>query len=167
MRSVRRLSSRLVMTVALVGIGILVIGLPVLLRHRTTNAISLASVTTFVDSGPGLHGIAAPDSAAVARALDRVMDPELGLSVVELGLVHAQHVDSLGNVSVVLALPTSECPLGPQLAQSSLRELKAVQGVRRIQVRLDPSLPWDPSNLSEPARQKFRQLFGDDGGSGR
>ena len=167
MRSIRRLSLRLAVTVVLVGIGILVMNLPALLRHRNHTAISLASITTFADSGPGPAGVAAPDSAAVAKALGRAMDPELGLSVVELGLVHAQHVDSMGNVAVVLALTTAECPFGPQLVQSALRELKAVPGVRRIEVRLDPSLPWDPSQLSEQGRERFRQRFGDDSRPGR
>jgi metal-sulfur cluster biosynthetic enzyme len=102
------------------------------------------------------------DSARVMAALARVDDPELDFSIVDLGLVHESSVDSAGNVRVVMALTTPECPYGLTLAEDALQALKAVPGARRISLKLDPSIPWDPSRLYGKARERYDSLFRDD-----
>ena len=100
------------------------------------------------------------DSARVIAALETVSDPELDLSIVELGLVHSLKVDSARDVAIVLALTTPECPYGPSLAYSTLEAIKLVPGARQIRVRLDRNLPWDPLRLSGRARARYDSLFG-------
>lgn len=140
--------------------------LPYLLRRRGPT-LNLRSLNTFVDSVPARLGVPRPDSAQVSAALARVMDPELELSVIELGLVDTQEIDSAGNVKVVMLLTTPECPYQFQLAGVAVRELKTVPGIRRIEVRLDPSVEWSPDRLSEEGRKRFRRLFGDGRDTGK
>ena len=166
MSNARRLTGRLVMTFVLLAVGVLVMNLPILLRHRRP-VITVLVDGTLVDSVTVPAGMPAPDSAAVSAALERVMDPELDLSLVALGLVHELRVDSTGNVRVVLALTTPECPLVGVLGNQVMREMKKVAGVRRIEVKFDPRLEWNPGQLSPAAREKFRRMFGDDSGTGR
>jgi metal-sulfur cluster biosynthetic enzyme len=162
----RRISARILATVILLALGILLMVLPYLLRRRGPT-FSLGSLNTFIDSVPARPGVPRPDSAQVSRALSRVTDPELELSVVELGLIEKQEVDSAGNVKVVMLLTTPECPYQFQLAGVAVRELKMVPGIRRIEVRLDPTIEWRPDRLSEEGAKRFRRLFGDGSDTGK
>jgi metal-sulfur cluster biosynthetic enzyme len=163
----RRLSVRLITTIVLVGLGILVMNLPALLRRQRLPAMVLNVPATFTDSARVPPGTPPPDSAAIVAALGRVLDPEILISIVDLGLVHALYIDSSGSVGVTIALTTPECPYGRQLGAQAAREIKAVPGVRRVEVRMDPTIPWDPSRLSGEARARYRKRFTDDPGTGR
>lgn len=140
--------------------------LPSLLRNRRLPA-SVLGPGVFRDSVVVPAGTPAPDSTAVSAALERVMDPELDLSVVALGLVHELRADSTGSVRVVLALTTPECPLVGVLGAQVMREIKRVAGVRRIEVKFDPRLDWSPGQLSPAAKEEFRRRFGRDSDTGR
>lgn len=154
----RQLSIRIVVTTLLLAIGVLIILLPYLLRRQRLP--SLRAAETFVDSASVPAGTPPPDSAAVMAALSRVIDPEIGISIVDLGLVDSVQIDSSGSVGVAIALTTPECPLVSQLGNQAAKEVIAVPGVRRVNVRMDPTLPWDPSRLRPEAKELFRKRFG-------
>ena len=146
-------------TVLLVGLGVVVILLPSFIRGGGRR-LTVNPFAPLADSGrvpPDTLGL---DSTRVMAVLERVSDPELDLSIVELALVYGLKVDSAHNVAVVLALTTPECPYGLNLARATLEAIKLVPGARRISVRLDPSLPWDPLRLSGRARARYDSLFG-------
>ncbi len=144
----------------LVGIGILVMNLPALLRRQRLPALGLTAATTFTDSANVPAGTPLPDSAAVMVALGRVFDPEIGISIVDLGLVNSLRIDSAGTVKATIILTTPECPYVQHLGVQATKEVIAVRGVRRVRVRLDPTLPWDPSRLTPEARELYRKRFG-------
>jgi metal-sulfur cluster biosynthetic enzyme len=154
---------RIVATVVLVGVGILVMNLPALLRHGRLS--TGAARWDFQDSAGPAAGVQPPDSAAVVTALAQVIDPELRLSVVELGLLDSLAVDSVGNVRVVLLLTTPECPYFAGIGSDAVSALRRLDGVRRAQVRLRPDAGWDPSQMTEEAKRRYREAFG--GGSRR
>ena len=93
-------------------------------------------------------------------ALRRVLDPEIGISIFDLGLVGALHIDSSGNVKATITLTTPECPYARQLGAQAVKEVIAVPGVRRAEVRRDPTIPWDPSRLTPEATELYRKRFG-------
>ncbi|MCX6841206.1 MAG: iron-sulfur cluster assembly protein [candidate division WOR-3 bacterium] len=155
-----RLPIRLVTTIVLVGIGILVMNLPALLRRQRLPALGLSAATTFTDSANVPVGTPTPDSAAVASALGRVVDPEIGISIVDLGLVNSLQIDSAGTVKATIILTIPECPYAQHLGAQAAKEVISVPGVRRVRVRLDPTLPWDPSHLGPKARELYRKRFG-------
>ncbi len=166
MSTARRLSARVIATLVLLAFGVLVMNLPALLKRRGP-ALDLWRSSTFVDSVPARAGAPRPDSQQVASALGRVMDPELDLSVLELGLVEKQELDSSGNVKVLMLLTTPECPYSALMGGRAVRELKLVPGIRRIEVRLDPTIEWQPERLSEEGKRRFRRLFGDGRDTGK
>jgi len=156
--SSRKFSIRIVITILLVALGVLIILLPYIVRRQRIPANGV--VTTFTDSTRVPAGTPPPDSATVMAALGRVIDPEVGISIVDLGLVNSVHIDSSGNVNVALALTTPECPVISQLGEQTSKTVIGVPGVRRATVRLDPTLPWDPSRLSSEARELYRKRLG-------
>jgi metal-sulfur cluster biosynthetic enzyme len=154
-----RLPLRLITTIVLIGIGILVMTLPSMLRRQRLPALGLTAATTFTDSANVPAGTPLPDSVAVVAALGRVIDPEIGISIVDLGLVSAVRIDSSGNVKATIILTIPGCPYVHDLGPQAAKEVIAVPGVRRVRVRLDPTLPWDPSRLSPEARELYRKRF--------
>jgi metal-sulfur cluster biosynthetic enzyme len=156
----RQFSVRIVVTILLVAIGILVILLPYILKRQKVPALSLTAATTFTDSAVVREGTPPPDSAAVMAAMNRVVDPEVGIGIADLGLVNTLEVDSAGNVSATVILTVPECPYAGQLGAQAVKGILKVPGVRRARVRLDPTLPWDPTRLSPEAWEQYRKRFG-------
>jgi len=154
-------------TLALVVVGLVLMNLPALLSRKHGTGLSMSARWSYVDSAPAVPGAPGPDSLALVQALARVPDPEIDLSIVDLGLLDSLAVDSSGNVRVVLVLTSPECPFHVRIARHSLEELKSVPGVRRINLRLDPRSEWDPSRLTEEGKRKFREVFGDPSDSAR
>jgi len=156
----RQLPIRILVTVLLIAIGIFVMLLPYLVRRQKVPALSLTSATTFVDSAFVPAGTPPPESAAAMVAINRVIDPEVGIGIADLGLVSALRIDSTGNVNATVILTTSECPYARQLGVQAVEEVLKVQGVRRAEVRMDPTIPWDPSKVSPEAMERYRRRFG-------
>lgn len=88
----------------------------------------------------------------VAIALERVIDPELGLNVVDLGLVYAIDVDD-GFVMVDLGVTTPSCPYSHRLAEDTAASALNLPGVTGVDVTLVFEPAWDPSMLSDRARE--------------
>lgn len=88
----------------------------------------------------------------VLAVLGTVLDPELGLDVVSLGLVYGVSVHE-GRVDVQLTMTTAACPLGEHIqrdAESRVRDLAWVSEVR-VELVWDP--PWTPERMSASARE--------------
>lgn len=84
-------------------------------------------------------------------ALSDVVDPELGLDVVSLGLVYGVH-EHQGHLRVELTMTTPTCPLGEEIAAEAEARLRAVPGVQGVEVLLVFDPPWTPERMSEHAR---------------
>lgn len=91
---------------------------------------------------------------AAWSALEDVIDPELGLDVVALGLVYAVEVDA-GCVLIDLTLTTPGCPLHATIREDAVRRLEALEGVRAADVRLVWSPPWTPERMTAAARARL------------
>jgi len=90
----------------------------------------------------------------VLRALGAVIDPEVGIDVVSLGLVYAIGIDD-GAVRIDLTMTTPACPLGEQIAGVAERRVAALEGVRSAEVRLVWEPAWTPERMSEAARREL------------
>jgi metal-sulfur cluster biosynthetic enzyme len=100
---------------------------------------------------------AAVTAAQVTEALRGVIDPELGLSVVELGLIYAVTVDD-GHVRVRMTLTAPGCPLHAVMPGWVLAAVRGIPGVRDADVELTFDPPWTPDLMSDDA--KFILGFG-------
>lgn len=87
--------------------------------------------------------------------LKNVPDPELGISIVDLGLVYDVKVDKKGNVIVLMTLTTMGCPLFDLIAEPVKSELLKIKGVKNVSVDLTFDPPWNPSKMSKEAKVKL------------
>jgi metal-sulfur cluster biosynthetic enzyme len=93
----------------------------------------------------------------VIEALRQVEDPELGMDLVELGLVYDVEVEN-GRVKVIHTLTSMGCPVGPLIQQNADEVVRALPGVEDVEVELTWDPPWTPEKMSEDA--KFILGFG-------
>ena len=88
----------------------------------------------------------------VTDALRDVIDPELGLDFVELGLIYDVEVDEDGTVRVVYTLTSPGCPIGPQVSEQITEFVGELDGVNDVQPTMTFSPPWTPERMSEDAK---------------
>jgi metal-sulfur cluster biosynthetic enzyme len=83
----------------------------------------------------------------VREALKNVFDPELRMSIMELGLVYDVDVND-GNVKVVYTLTSPACPLGPVIDGQIQDVLLDLPGVKEVVTELTLTPPWDPRTMA-------------------
>ncbi len=91
----------------------------------------------------------------VREGLKEVYDPEIGINVVDLGLVYDADVSESGDVLVTMTLTSLGCPLGPVIMQEVTGALKGLPGIGDIDVKLVWSPPWTPDMMSEDAKDEL------------
>ncbi len=84
----------------------------------------------------------------IMEALEPVQDPELRMSIVDLGLIYDVDIDEDGMVDVVLTLTTPACPLGPLLIGQIQDTLMDLPGVKDVNVEITFTPPWDPRTMA-------------------
>lgn len=87
----------------------------------------------------------------VNDALRDVIDPELGLDFVELGLIYDVQIDG-GRVKITYTLTTPGCPIGPQVSEQIDEFVGDLEGVEEVQSELTFTPPWTPELMSEDAK---------------
>src|SRR6185312_7464761 len=92
-----------------------------------------------------------PSVDDVMEALSNVIDPELGLDFVELGLVYGVEVDG-GDVHITFALTTPGCPIGPQVTEQMEEFVGELEGVDDVECEMVFTPPWSPERMSEDAK---------------
>jgi metal-sulfur cluster biosynthetic enzyme len=88
----------------------------------------------------------------VREALKQVYDPELGINIVDLGLVYDIEVDEQGDVLIRYSLTTMGCPIGPLIEDQMRAFLAPIEGIGEVQPDLVFRPPWSPEMMSEEAR---------------
>ena len=87
----------------------------------------------------------------VTDALREVIDPELGLDFVELGLIYEVAVDG-GQVHVTYTLTSPGCPIGPQVSEQIEEFVLELDGVDDVQSSMTFTPPWTPELMSDDAK---------------
>ena len=85
------------------------------------------------------------------EALRVVIDPELGISVVDLGLIYEVGVED-ESVKVTYTLTSMGCPVGPLIEQQMQQIVTQLPGVSFVDARLTFDPPWSPEKMSEDAK---------------
>lgn len=94
----------------------------------------------------------------VFEALRIVEDPELGMDIVELGLLYDAEIQDEGKVKVTYSLTSMGCPVGPMIEQQIAEVVESLEGVEHVEMDLTWDPPWTPERMSEDA--KFILGFG-------
>jgi metal-sulfur cluster biosynthetic enzyme len=92
-----------------------------------------------------------PTVEDVEEALANVIDPELGLDFVELGLIYGVEVNE-GNVHVTFTLTTPGCPIGPQVTEQIEEFVGELPDVDLVESTMTFTPPWSPERMSEDAK---------------
>ena len=95
-----------------------------------------------------------PEQEAIVDALRTVVDPELHVNVVDLGLVYTIQSRE-DEVDVEMTLTTPACPAGPEILKNAVDALERLEGVTKANVKLVMSPPWSPDRMSDAARDEL------------
>lgn len=98
-----------------------------------------------------MHDELSGKETAVRDALAQVVDPELHMNIVDLGLVYKIEVDG-ASAHVELTLTSPGCPFGPYLLHQVNEAAVKVEGVDEAQVDIVWEPPWGPDKMTEEAR---------------
>ncbi|HEY5059415.1 MAG TPA: metal-sulfur cluster assembly factor [Gaiellaceae bacterium] len=98
-----------------------------------------------------------PTENDMLEALRQVEDPELGMDIVDLGLLYTVEIDG-AKVKLTYSLTSMGCPAGPLIAGDIERVAREVPGVEDVELELTFDPPWTPDRMSEDA--KFILGFG-------
>jgi metal-sulfur cluster biosynthetic enzyme len=92
-----------------------------------------------------------PTKDDVFEALRQVEDPELGMDIVELGLLYDVEVEG-PNVKVIHSLTSMGCPAGPMIQEDIRARTGEVPGVEDVEIELTWDPPWTPERMSDDAK---------------
>jgi metal-sulfur cluster biosynthetic enzyme len=93
----------------------------------------------------------------VLEVLRQVEDPELGMDIVDLGLLYEVDVEA-STARIKYSLTSMGCPAGPLIAQDIDSAVRQVEGIEAVELELTFDPPWTPDKMSEDA--KFILGFG-------
>jgi metal-sulfur cluster biosynthetic enzyme len=110
------------------------------------------TATDQVTGGP--QGLASVDE--IEEAMRDVVDPELGINVVDLGLVYGVHVDDDNAVTLDMTLTSAACPLTDVIEDQTHSALSSLVKEARINWVWMP--PWGPDKITDEGREQLRAL---------
>ena len=105
-----------------------------------------------VPHGDAADGADAVTTDTVREALKQVFDPELGLNIVDLGLVYDIQVDEHGDVDIQYSLTTMGCPIGPMIEDQMRAFLAPLGGIGEVRPEFVIRPPWTPEMMSDEAK---------------
>lgn len=95
----------------------------------------------------------------VFAELKKVVDPELNVNIVDLGLVYDVFIDQkLGKVNIKMTLTTPGCPLSMFFEEWVIEAVKKIKGVKNVKIDLVWEPPWNPNKMSKKAKEKLEIL---------
>lgn len=92
---------------------------------------------------------------AVWNKLKEVIDWEIGLDVVTLGLVYGIEVDDNNNVKVLMTMTTPMCPLAGGIMGDAEMKIRSIEGIGNVEVELTFDPPWTPDRIDPVVRKQL------------
>lgn len=92
----------------------------------------------------------------ILSALEGVLDPEVGVNIVDLGLIYDVSIDENGKAQIEMTLTIPECPLADQIVDHVKRVAAQTPGVKAVEVRLVWEPKWTPARMNDQAREEIR-----------
>ena len=95
----------------------------------------------------------------IREELKKVIDPELFVNIIDLGLVYevtvAETPEAKSNISIQMTMTSPMCPAGPQMIANSKQVLSAVEGVGEVEIKIVLDPPWSPDRMTDEARDQL------------
>lgn len=99
------------------------------------------------------------EEETVREALKKVIDPELFVNIVDLGLVYNVYItekdDDKYDVAIDMTMTSPMCPAGPQLVAGSKSAIEEIENVEEVEVKVVMEPPWSPDCMTEDARDQL------------
>ena len=96
---------------------------------------------------------------SVKSSLKRVVDPEIGINIVDLGLVYDIDVNQENDVQVLMTLTAPNCPFGDMIMMETEFAVRSVKGVNLVKINLTFDPPWNPDqHVSDEAKYQMGLL---------
>lgn len=89
---------------------------------------------------------------AILKALKNVMDPELGMNIVDLGFIYGVKIKG-GNVHIKMTMTTPMCPLLSSILEDAKNNVSMLKGVKNVEIELVWKPRWTPKKISPEARK--------------
>jgi metal-sulfur cluster biosynthetic enzyme len=105
---------------------------------------------------PDAGSPATPSQADIEEALRDVIDPELGINVVDLGLLYGVQLDAAGAATVDMTLTSVACPLTDMIEAQAAAALEGLVSDVKINWVWNP--PWGPDRITPDGREQLRAL---------
>ncbi len=94
----------------------------------------------------------------VIEKLQTVFDPEIPVSIYELGLIYEINILPINNVQIVMTLTAPGCPAAQSLPVEVDQKIREIEGVNDVHVAVTWTPPWDKSRMSEVAQVELGWL---------
>jgi metal-sulfur cluster biosynthetic enzyme len=95
----------------------------------------------------------------VREQLKQVIDPELFVNIVDLGLIYTVDIipgeEEKLDINVEMTMTSPMCPAGPQLVADSRRAVESMAGVGKVDIKVVMDPPWTPEKMTEDARDQL------------
>ena len=109
-------------------------------------------IQTQTPDTPAAGGAAPITEERIRQALTQVYDPELGINIIDLGLVYEVDVQDNGDVDIQYSLTTMGCPIGPLIEDQMRAFLAPIDGLGEIRPELVFRPAWSPEMMSDEAK---------------
>lgn len=87
----------------------------------------------------------------IVEVLHTIYDPEIPVDIYELGLIYDVQISTEGDAKVVMTLTTPNCPVAESLPQEVQDKVKAIEGIKDVDLELTFDPPWTKDMMSEEA----------------
>ena len=91
-------------------------------------------------------------SDQIIRTLDEIYDPEIPVSIYELGLIYDVRINKEKEVQIIMTLTSPSCPVAESLPEEVRLEVEKISGVKSAKVEITFEPPWNKSMMSEEAK---------------
>ncbi len=95
----------------------------------------------------------------VKSALYEVYDPEIGVNIIDLGLVYSINVDTNGFLTIQMTLTTPGCPMHESLSDGVGRAVASIPNLTGGTIDLVWDPPWSPDNMTDEGRRQLSSLY--------
>ena len=91
-------------------------------------------------------------SDLIIKKLDDIYDPEIPVSIYELGLIYDVRINNKHDVKIIMTLTSPSCPVAESLPEEVRQEIEKIDGVNSAKVEITFEPPWEKNMMSEEAK---------------
>ena len=88
----------------------------------------------------------------IITVLDNIFDPEIPVSIYELGLIYDVKISEKNDVKVIMTLTSPSCPVAESMPEEIKEAVQKVKNVKSVEIEVTFEPPWDKSMMSEEAK---------------